>query len=72
MTRVTSPPFTGQFNHDDMLKVYEEKLKEATSLMNTQTPEQARQMYRTGTGIWPQTIIFCIEILRGFLKTGDI
>ncbi len=45
MTRVTSPPFTGQFNHDAMLKVYEDKVEEAKSQMNSQTPAQAQQIY---------------------------
>ncbi|HMP81342.1 MAG TPA: tetratricopeptide repeat protein [Verrucomicrobiota bacterium] len=53
MTRVTSPPFTGQFNHNAMLKVYEAKLKEAASLMNSQTPQQARQMYEQALALRP-------------------
>jgi tetratricopeptide (TPR) repeat protein len=45
LSRIMAPPFTGQFNHAANLKIYEAKVTEAKSLMNTQTPEQARQMY---------------------------
>jgi tetratricopeptide (TPR) repeat protein len=44
-SRIMAPPFTGQFNHEAMLKVYAAKLDEAKARMNTQTPEQALQMY---------------------------
>src|SRR5208282_1505173 len=45
LSRITSPPFTGQFDHAANLKTYEAKVDEAKSMMNTRTPEQARQMY---------------------------
>src|ERR1039457_222289 len=35
-SRVTSPPFTGQFNHTANLKTYEAKWDEVKSIMNTQ------------------------------------
>jgi tetratricopeptide (TPR) repeat protein len=69
MTRVTSPPFTGQLNHDDMLKVYDEKLKEAASLMNTQTPEQARQMYERALALAPDDYFLHGNFQR-FLEKG--
>ena len=69
MTRVTSPPFTGQFNHDVMLKVYDEKLKEAASLMNTQTPEQARQMYERALALAPDDYFLHGNFQR-FLEKG--
>ena len=69
MTRVTSPPFTGQFNHDDMLKVYDEKLREAASLMNTQTPEQARQMYERALALAPDDYFLHGNFQR-FLEKG--
>jgi tetratricopeptide (TPR) repeat protein len=46
LTRVTAPPFTGQFNHEANLKVYEAKAREAAAALSTQTPEQAREIYR--------------------------
>ena len=53
LTRIMSPPFTGQFNHSASLKVYGAKLDEVKSLMNTQTPEQARQMYEQALALAP-------------------
>ncbi len=53
LDRVTSPPFTGQFNHADNLKQYEAKLNEARAAMDTQTPEQARQMYEQALALSP-------------------
>ncbi len=51
--RVTSPPFTGQFNHDENLKQYEAKWAEVKSMMTNQTPEQARQMYEQALALAP-------------------
>ena len=53
LNRITSPPFTGQFNHAANLKVCEAKLDEAKSQMNFQTPEQARQMYEQALALAP-------------------
>jgi tetratricopeptide (TPR) repeat protein len=53
LSRVKSPPFTGQFNHSASLKLYEAKWDEAKSAMNTQTPEQARQMYEQALALAP-------------------
>jgi tetratricopeptide (TPR) repeat protein len=51
--RITSPPFTGQLNHAAYFKLCEAKLDEAKSRMNTQTPEQARQMYEQALALAP-------------------
>ena len=69
MTRVTSPPFTEQFNHDAMLKIYEGKLKEAAAMMNTQTPEQARQMYEQALALAPNDYYLHGNFQR-FLEKG--
>ena len=69
MTRVTSPPFTEQFNHDAMLKIYEGKLKEAAAMMNTQTPEQARQMYEQALALAPNDY-YLHGNFQGFLEKG--
>jgi len=45
LDRISSPPFTGQFEHATNLKLCEAEWNEARAQMNTQTPEQARQMY---------------------------
>jgi tetratricopeptide (TPR) repeat protein len=69
MTRVTSAPFTGQFNHDAMLKVYAAKLEEAKSRMNSQTPEQARQMYEQALALAPDDYFLHGNFQR-FLEKG--
>jgi tetratricopeptide (TPR) repeat protein len=51
--RIKSPPFTGQLNHAAYFKLCEAKLDEAKSRMNTQTPEQARQMYEQALALAP-------------------
>ena len=53
MSRVTSPPFTGRFDYTASLKIYQAKVDEAKSMMNTQTPEQARQMYVQALALAP-------------------
>jgi tetratricopeptide (TPR) repeat protein len=53
LSRIKSPPFTGQFNHAAYFKLCEAKLDEAKSQMNFQTPEQARQMYEQALALAP-------------------
>ncbi|MCU0788732.1 MAG: tetratricopeptide repeat protein, partial [Verrucomicrobia bacterium] len=72
MSRVTSPPFTGQFNHATMLKVYGGKLKEAASLMKTQTPEQARQMYEQALALAPDDYELHGNFQRFLEMRGDL
>jgi tetratricopeptide (TPR) repeat protein len=66
---VTSPPFTGQFNHDAMLKIYEAKVAEANSLMSTQTPEQARQIYEQALALAPDDSFLHLNF-AAFLEKG--
>jgi tetratricopeptide (TPR) repeat protein len=69
-SRITSPPFTGQFNHDAMLKIYEAKWAEAKSLMNTQSPEQARQMYEQALVLAPDDYFLHGNFQRFLEKRG--
>ena len=69
-SRITSPPFTGQFNHDTMLKIYEAKWAEAKSLMNTQSPEQARQMYEQALALAPDDYFLHGNFQRFLEKRG--
>jgi tetratricopeptide (TPR) repeat protein len=69
MSRIMAPPFTGQFNHDAMLKIYEAKWTESKSLMNTQTPEQARQMYEQALMLSPDDYFLHGNFER-FLEAG--
>src|ERR1035437_238292 len=68
-SRVTSPPFTGQFNHTANLKTYEAKWDEVKSIMNTQTPEQARQMYEQAVALAPDDYFLHGNFER-FLEAG--
>lgn len=68
-SRIMSPPFTGQFNHTENLKTYEAKWDEAKSMMNTQTPEQARQMYEQALALAPDDYFLHGNFQR-FLEKG--
>ncbi len=70
LSRVTSPPFTGQFNHAENLKQYEAKLNEARAAMNTQTPEQARQMYEQALALAPDDYFLHGNFERFLNKRG--
>ncbi len=69
LSRIMAPPFTGQFNHDASLKTYEAKVAEARSFMNTQTPEQARQMYEQALALAPNDSLLHQNFER-FLEAG--
>jgi tetratricopeptide (TPR) repeat protein len=69
LSRIMSPPFTGQFNHAASLKTYEVKWDEAKSRMNTQTPEQARQMYEQALALAPDDYFLHGNFER-FLEKG--
>jgi tetratricopeptide (TPR) repeat protein len=68
---VTLPPFTGQFNHDAMLKIYEAKLDEAKSLMNTQSPDQAQQMYEQALARAPEDSFLHLNFVALLEKVGS-
>jgi tetratricopeptide (TPR) repeat protein len=69
LSRVTSPPFTGQFNHDAMLKVYEGKVDEANSMMSHQTLGQIRQMYEQALALAPDDSFLHLNFVF-FLEKG--
>jgi tetratricopeptide (TPR) repeat protein len=69
LSRIKSPPFTGQFNHTASLKIYGVKLDEVKSMMNTQTPEQARQMYEQALALAPDDYFLHGNFER-FLEAG--
>jgi tetratricopeptide (TPR) repeat protein len=71
-SRITSPPFTGQFNHDASLKNYESKMGEAKALMNTQTPGQARQMYESAVALTPDDYNLRGNFERFLERMGDL
>jgi tetratricopeptide (TPR) repeat protein len=67
--RITSPPFTGQFDHAAFLKKCEAKLDEAKAEMKTQTPEQARQEYEQALALAPNDYYLRVHFER-FLEAG--
>jgi tetratricopeptide (TPR) repeat protein len=69
LSMITSPPFTGQFNHDAGLKIYETKWDEVNSFMKTQTPEQARQMYEQALALAPDDSFLHLNFVA-FLEKG--
>ena len=70
LSRIMSPPFTGQFNHAANLKTYEAKWDEVKSMMNTQTPEQARQMYEQALALAPDDYFLHGNFQRFLEKRG--
>jgi tetratricopeptide (TPR) repeat protein len=72
LSRINSPPFTGQFNHDAMLKIYDAKLEEAKAGMNNQTPEQARQMYEQALALAPDDYFLHGNFQRFLEKGGNL
>ncbi len=69
LSRIMAPPFTGQFNHAANLKTYEAKFDEVKSIMNTQTPEQARQMYEQALALAPDDYFLHVNF-ESFLEKG--
>jgi tetratricopeptide (TPR) repeat protein len=69
LSRITSPPFTGQFNHAASLKIYEAKWDQVRSMMNTQTPGQAMQMYEQALALAPDDYFLHGNFER-FLEKG--
>jgi tetratricopeptide (TPR) repeat protein len=69
LSMIISPPFTGQFNHAASLKTYEAKLDEVKSMMNTQTPQQARQMYEQALALAPDDSFLHLNFVA-FLEAG--
>ena len=67
--RITAPPFTAQFCHAAFLKACDAKLNQARARMDTQTPEQARQMYEQALVLAPDDYFLHGNFER-FLEAG--
>ena len=52
-SRVSEPPFTEQLTHAATIKRYEEKLGELKSRVDSETPEQTRQLYQQALALAP-------------------
>jgi tetratricopeptide (TPR) repeat protein len=51
--RITAPPFTGQYCHAAFIQLCEAKRNLALTQMNSQSPEQARQVYEQALALAP-------------------
>ena len=69
LSMIMLPPFSGQFNHDAMLKIYETKLADAKSAMNTQTLGQVRKMYEQALTLAPDDSFLHLNFVA-FLEKG--
>ena len=72
LSRIASPPFTGQFNHPASLKIYEAKLAEAKAAMDAQPPEQARQMYEQALALAQDDYFLHGNFERFLEKRGEL
>ena len=50
---VSGPPFTGQLTHAATIKLYEKKLGELKSRVDSETPEQTRHLYQQALALAP-------------------
>ncbi len=69
-SRIIGQPFSGQYNHDAILMVYKAKLDEAKSLMNTQSPDQAQQIYEQALALAPDDYFLHGNFQRFLEKRG--
>jgi tetratricopeptide (TPR) repeat protein len=67
--RITAPPFTGQYCHAALIRQCEARRNQARARMNTQTPEQARQMYEQALALAPDDYFLHLNFER-FLEAG--
>jgi tetratricopeptide (TPR) repeat protein len=72
LSRIASPPFTGQFNHDATLKIYESKMDEARSLLNQQTLDQVQQIYEQALAWAPDDYFLHGNFERFLEKRGNL
>ncbi|HTQ49588.1 MAG TPA: tetratricopeptide repeat protein [Candidatus Acidoferrales bacterium] len=67
--RISSPPFTGQYLHSAFYHECEVERNEAKARMDSQTPEQARQIYEQALALAPDDYLLHVNFER-FLEAG--
>ena len=67
--RINAPPFTGQFNHDVVIRQCEAQLNQTKALMRTQSPEDARKIYEEALASDPDDYFLHGNFER-FLEAG--
>jgi len=70
--RISFPPFTGQLDHAAFFKKCEAKWNEAKAQMNSQTPEQARQMYEQALALAPDDVLLHGDFEQFLEAEGDL
>jgi tetratricopeptide (TPR) repeat protein len=70
--RISFPPFTGQLDHAAFFKKCEAKWNEAKAQMNSQTPEQARQMYEQALALAPGDVLLHGDFEQFLEAEGDL
>lgn len=67
--RLAAPPFTGQMNHELILKLSQAKLEEAKAQLVQQNPAQARQIYQEALALTPEDNLLHANFEQ-FLEAG--
>jgi tetratricopeptide (TPR) repeat protein len=67
--RITMPPFIGQYCHAAFIRQCEAKRNQARIQMNSQTPEQAQQIYEQALAMAPDDYFLHVNYER-FLEAG--
>jgi tetratricopeptide (TPR) repeat protein len=71
-SRVSEAPFTDQMNSVPRAQFYKAKLKEFKSLMNSDTRDQSRAMYREALALAPEDTFLLRNFGQFLEQTGDI
>jgi tetratricopeptide (TPR) repeat protein len=69
---VSGPPFTEQLTHAATIKLYEEKIGELKSRMDSETPEQTRQLYQQALAPAPADSFLLFNFAQFLAARGDL
>lgn len=70
--RITGPPFTGQYCYETFLRQCEGKWNQAKAQMDTQSPEQARQIYEQALALAPDDYLLHFNFAQYLGAKGDL
>lgn len=69
---VSGPPFTGQLTHAATIKLCEKKLGELKSQVDSESPEQTRQLYKEALAVAPTDNLLHWNFARFLAAKGDL
>jgi tetratricopeptide (TPR) repeat protein len=72
LSRVSGPPFTEQLTHAATIRLCEEKLGELKSRVNSETPEQTRQLYQQALALAPTDSFLHFNFAQFLAAGGDL